>query len=71
MLYNYQLHEVDQTIAVLPSVVTITAQGRDVDVLGLVQLIQRLREQVHGVVDQRSLRLKFVTFVSFSLLCSQ
>ena len=71
MLYNYQLHEVDQTIAVLPSVVAITAQGGDVNVLGLVQLIQRLREQVHGVIDQRSLCLKFVTVVSFSLLCSQ
>ena len=60
MKYIYQLHKIDQTVAVLPSVVAITAQGADVNVLGLIQLVQRLREQVHGVVDQGSLRLEFI-----------
>ena len=50
-MYIYQLHEVDQTVSMLPSLVSVTAEGRDVNILGLVELVQRLREQVHGVID--------------------
>ena len=54
---TYKFHKIDQTVSVLPSLVPVTAQGRDLDVLGLVELVQRLGEQVHGVVDEGCLRL--------------
>ena len=55
---TYKFHKIDQTVSVLPSLVAVTAQGSDLNVLGLVQLVQRLREQVHGVIDQGRLRLE-------------
>ena len=54
---TYKFHKIDQTVSVLPSLVPVAAQGSDLDVLGLVELVQRLGEQVHGVVDQGRLRL--------------
>ena len=54
---TYKFHKIDQTVSVLPSLVAVTAQGRDLDVLGLVELVQRLGEQVHGVIDEGRLRL--------------
>ena len=55
---TYKFHKIDQTVSVLPSLVAVTAQGSDLNVLGLVQLMQRPREQVHGVIDQGRLRLE-------------
>ena len=55
---TYKFHKIDQTVSVLPSLVAVTAQGSDLNVLRLVQLVQRLREQVHGVIDQGRLRLE-------------
>ena len=55
---TYKFHKIDQTVSVLPSLVAVTAQGSDLNVLGLVQLVQRPREQVHGVIDQGRLRLE-------------
>ena len=54
---TYKFHKIDQTVSVLPSLVPDTAERRDLDVLGLVELVQRLGEQVHGVIDQGCLRL--------------
>ena len=54
----HQLHEVDEAVAVLPGLVAVARQRRHLDVLRLVELVQRRREQVHRVVDERSLRLK-------------
>ena len=42
----------------LPGLVAVARQRRHLDVLRLVELVQRRREQVHRVVDERSLRLK-------------
>ena len=42
----------------LPCLVAVAGQRRHLDVLRLVELVQRRREQVHRVVDERSLRLK-------------
>ena len=55
---TYKFHKIDQTVSVLPSLVAVTAERSDLNVLGLVQLVQRLREQVHGVIDQGRLRLE-------------
>ena len=54
---TYKFHKIDQTVSVLPSLVPVTAERSDLDVLGLVELVQRLREQVHGVIDQGRLCL--------------
>ena len=56
----YQLHEVDEAVAVLPGLVAVARQRRHLDVLRLVELVQRRREQVHRVVNERSLRLKSI-----------
>ena len=58
---TYKFHKIDQTVSVLPSLVPVAAQGRDIDVLGLVELVQRFGEQVHGVIDEGRLRLKVKT----------
>ena len=55
---TYKFHKIDQTVSVLPSLVPVTAERRDLDVLGLVELVQCLGEQVHGVIDQGRLRLQ-------------
>ena len=55
---TYKFHKIDQTVSVLPSLVPVTAERRDLNVLGLVELVQRLGEEVHGVIDQGRLRLK-------------
>ena len=55
--HRYQLHEVDETVAVLPGVLAVTAQGADVDVLGEIQLVESFGKQLNCIVDERSLRL--------------
>ena len=55
---TYKFHKIDQTVSVLPSLVPVTAERSDLDVLGLVELVQRLGEQVNGVIDQGRLRLQ-------------
>ena len=55
---TYKFHKIDQTVSVLPSLVPVTAERSDLDVLGLVELVQRLGEQVHRVVDQGRLSLE-------------
>ena len=56
--HHYQLHEVDQAVAVLPSVLAVTAQGADVDVLGEIQFVESFGEQLDCIVDKRSLSLR-------------
>ena len=55
---TYKFHKIDQTVSVLPSLAAVTTQRRDLDVLGHVEFMQRLGEQVHRVVDQGRLSLE-------------
>ena len=56
--HDYQLHEVDQAVPVLPGVLAVTAQGANIDVLGEIQLVESFGEQLDCVVDKRSLSLR-------------
>lgn len=54
----YQLHVVDHGVSVLPGVAAVARERPGVDVLRVVEVVERLREEVHRVVDQRGLRLR-------------
>ena len=55
---TYKFHKIDQTVSVLPSLMAVTAKGSDLNILRLVELVKRLREQIHGIIDQGRLRLE-------------
>ena len=42
---TYKFHKIDQTVSVLPSLMAVTAKGRDLNGLRLVELVQCLREK--------------------------
>jgi len=51
-LHLDDLHVVDQTEAVLPGALAIAADRMDVNLLGGVQVVQRLGEQMHCIVHE-------------------
>ena len=57
VLTTDHLHEIDETVAVLPRVLPVTAQRANVDVLREIQLVESLGEQPNCVVDKSRLRL--------------
>ena len=50
-MFSYQFHVVDQRIAVLPRVGTVARERPRVNLLTVVQVVQRPREEVDRVVD--------------------
>ncbi len=57
---THHLHVVEERVALIPGTRLAARQRRDGDLLRPRHLVQRLGEQVHGVVHQRRLRLKHV-----------
>ena len=55
---SYQLHVVDEGVSVLPCLGAVAGERLGVDVLGVVEVVKRLSEQMHSVVDKGRLSLE-------------
>ena len=64
--HTHQFHVVDHRVSVLPGVAAVARERPGVDVLRVVEVVERLREQVHRVVDQRGLSLAAGNFEKLS-----
>ena len=54
---THEFHVVDERVAVLPGFGAVAGERLGPDVLGVVEVVERLRKEVHGVVDEGRLGL--------------
>lgn len=58
----YQFHVVDEGVSVLPGLGSVARERPRRDLLRVVEIVEGLGEEVHRVVDERSLRLQKQSF---------